>query len=45
LLNITGGGWLRKKALTQLSPVVPDLEITQSQLRRPETIDKITGLF
>jgi cysteate synthase len=45
LLNITGGGWLRKKAMFQLSPVVPDLEITQSQLRRPETIDKVSALF
>ena len=45
LLNITGGGWLSRKANIRLRQVTPDLEISQSQLRRLETIDKVISLF
>jgi cysteate synthase len=45
LLNITGGGWLSRKANIRLRQVTPDLEISQSQLRRLETIDKVVSLF
>lgn len=45
LLNITGGGWERKRLENRLISVRPDLRIDECELASEETLEEVIGLF
>ena len=45
LLNVTGGGWMRRKQLKQLIQATPNLQIDAKEIFLKDTLEKIRKLF